>query len=212
MRIATVKPSQVLHALRICGFGSADRLASFVRQPVGQVEESLKALETDGLVRYRTGRISGWLLTPAGRTVHENHIATALEDHTWQQAVLAGYRGFLERNWELKQICTAWQLKQGPDGHSTTNDHADADYDRRVIDDLSALHTLAEAMLEQLAQGQVRFADYNLRLADALMRLRAGDNRAFATPMSASYHCIWMELHEDLLVTLGRERDEADGN
>jgi hypothetical protein len=42
--------------------------------------------------------------------------------------------------------------------------------------------------------------------------LADGDTAAFARPMSHSYHDVWMELHEDLLLTLGRERDAADGH
>ena len=152
-----------------------------------------------------------FMVTPAGRAWLDEQYPNAFAELRANPDATAAYERFERINRDLLTLFTDWQMVPAAGGR-TPNDHADADYDRRVIDDLSALHTLAEAMLEQLAQGQVRFADYNLRLADALMRLRAGDNRAFATPMSASYHCIWMELHEDLLVTLGRERDEADGN
>jgi len=30
--------------------------------------------------------------------------------------------------------------------------------------------------------------------------------------MSGSYHDLWMELHQDLMCTLGRERTAADGH
>jgi hypothetical protein len=209
MQPATVNPSPVLHALRICGFAAADRLANYLRQSVDAVESSLRASESEGLVRYRHGRLSGWLLTAAGLEVHDDHIVAVLRDTSWQQPVLAGYGEFLDRNRELKQICTDWQLKQHP-GRSAPNDHSDADYDRKVIDDLAALHERAGSMFDHLMQALDRFAAYPLRLEDALARLRGGDGRAFATPMSASYHCIWMELHQDLLVTLGRQRDDAD--
>ncbi|WP_232681743.1 hypothetical protein [Nocardioides sp. R-C-SC26] len=42
------------------------------------------------------------------------------------------------------------------------------------------------------------------------VRLRSGDNGAFARPMYNSYHDIWMELHEDLIVSLGRTRGSHD--
>ena len=41
-------------------------------------------------------------------------------------------------------------------------------------------------------------------------RFRDGDDDALAKPLSGSYHDVWMELHEDLLATLGRERTDAD--
>ena len=31
-------------------------------------------------------------------------------------------------------------------------------------------------------------------------------------PLSDSYHDVWMQLHEDLLLTLGRDRSTADGS
>jgi hypothetical protein len=67
-------------------------------------------------------------------------------------------------------------------------------------------------MFGLLSEGLSRFRGYQERLPAALERLEKGDTAAFATPMSASYHCVWMELHQDLLLTLGRERDEADGH
>jgi hypothetical protein len=36
----------------------------------------------------------------------------------------------------------------------------------------------------------------------------AGDHDWFTKPMHPSYHSSWFELHEDLLVTLGRERNQ----
>src|ERR1700737_2257522 len=151
-----------------------------------QLESSLRDRETEGLVRYRQGRVSGWLLTAAGREVHDDAIATALRDMAWQQPALAGYGEFLDRNSELRQICTDWQLKDG----TSPNDHSDTDYDPKVVDELTALPERAGSMLDQLGRGPARFAAYRPWLSDALARLRGGDVRALATPMSASYHCI----------------------
>jgi hypothetical protein len=212
MASATTSTAHVLHALRICGFAPTDRVADYLRLPTGAVEDALWACAADGLAKHRTGRMTGWLLTPAGREVHDGHIVSRLGDRSWQRPVLAGYTEFLGRNHELKGICTAWQLRPSPDGSTDINDHSDPGYDRDVIDDLSSLDDRAVSMLELLADGLPRFADYRPRLASALARVRDGDTAAFATPMSASYHCIWMELHQDLLVTLGRERSDADGH
>ena len=92
------------------------------------------------------------------------------------------------------------------------NDHADARYDREIVDRLTSHDRQCEPMFDDLSAGLSRFRDYQERLDAALDRLAAGDAAAFATPMSASYHCVWMELHQDLLLTLGRERDDADGH
>ena len=51
-----------------------------------------------------------------------------------------------------------------------------------------------------------------MRFSTALERLRAGDTDAFTRPLTDSYHDVWMQLHEDLLLTMGRERSSADGS
>ena len=48
-------------------------------------------------------------------------------------------------------------------------------------------------------------------LRSALERLVDGDTDWFTKPTIPSYHTVWFELHEDLLVTLGIERS-SEGN
>jgi hypothetical protein len=55
-----------------------------------------------------------------------------------------------------------------------------------------------------------RSAAYQNRLTAALDRVRGGNTAAFARPMADSYHDIWMELHQDLLLSAGRDRGAAD--
>lgn len=95
---------------------------------------------------------------------------------------------------------------------SAINDHGDPGYVQNVITRFVEHDHPCSAMFNQLSAGLNRFADYRIRLAAAIARLRAGDAAAFAKPMSASYHCVWMELHQDLLLTLGRKRSQADGH
>src|SRR3546814_1224843 len=51
-----------------------------------------------------------------------------------------------------------------------------------------------------------RYRPYGARFDHAIERVRAGDLDWFTKPMIASYHTVWFELHEDLLVTLGITR------
>ena len=48
------------------------------------------------------------------------------------------------------------------------------------------------------------------RLTAALGRVEAGEIEGLTKPLANSYHDIWMELHEDLIVTLQLTRTEAD--
>jgi hypothetical protein len=201
-----------LHALRVCGLASTARLADHLRRQLEEAEAVLRSCESDGLVRYRDGRVSGWQLTDAGRQRHDAQLGSARSEPGWQDSVSLGYSQFLELNRELKEICTAWQMRMLADGSTVINDHADSTYDREVIERLAGHDRRCEPMFDHLSAGLSRFHDYQDRLDATLDRLAAGDASAFATPMSASYHCVWMELHQDLLLTLGRERDDADGH
>jgi hypothetical protein len=211
MSSVTVDPS-VLHALRICGFAAATRVADYLGLPLDTTEARLREGEQQGLVRFRDGRVSGWLLTPSGNETHGSQLAAGLPDGPARDEVASGYEAFLAHNRELKQICTDWQLRAASDGTTAVNDHRDHAYDSTVVDRLDGHHASCGPMFDRLGEGLSRLGGYRPRLGAALQRLRAGDSAAFATPMSASYHCVWMELHQDLLLTLGRERDEADGH
>jgi hypothetical protein len=52
-----------------------------------------------------------------------------------------------------------------------------------------------------------RFAPYGTRLDSCVERVMAGDKSAFTAPLKESYHTVWFELHQDLLLTLGLERE-----
>jgi hypothetical protein len=67
-------------------------------------------------------------------------------------------------------------------------------------------------LLGGLAGALHRFVRYPVRLHSAFERFQGGDRDALARPLSGSYHDVWMELHQDLLVSLGRQRAEADGD
>jgi hypothetical protein len=202
----------VIHALRVCGFADTARLVGHSSLTTDQIDAALDVCERAGFVRFRDGRVRGWLLTDAGRQRHAEQVAGELPDDESKRLVESGYQDFLELNRDLKQVCTAWQLRTHPDGAATVNDHSDKRYDDQVIGRLASHHHRCDAMFEQLGLGLARLDAYRHRLGDALERLSAGDTAAFATPMSASYHCVWMELHQDLLITLARDRDEADGH
>ena len=80
-----------------------------------------------------------------------------------------------------------------------------------MISQLVHVHKrLLSCVLEPLEIALLRFAAYQVRLTAALDRVRGGDTAAFARPMADSYHDIWMELHQDLLLSAGRERGAAD--
>ncbi|HEV7861057.1 MAG TPA: MarR family transcriptional regulator [Acidimicrobiia bacterium] len=198
----------VLHSLRLRGFVDRDSVAQRTGVDAATVAHILEQACADGHVVERSGRISGWILTPDGRAAHAGLLAEELAERGCRSDVELGNEAFLALNEPFKQICTRWQLR--PDG--SPNDHGDAAYDAAVVADLEGLHPQAVAVTAGLAEFLPRFGMYEGGFSAALARLRNGDTRALAAPLAASYHDHWMELHQDLLSTLGRERSTADGH
>jgi hypothetical protein len=194
----------VLHALRIKGFASPEAVAGLTRMPSASVEKVLVQLEADELVGFRDGRVSGWRLTATGTAAHRE----LLEQHaqgTSAPALAALHHVFVPLNTRLKELCTAWQLRDG-----AINDHADQEYDRAVVADAAALQVDVDRMLGDADTIFTRTPWYRARLQSANARFAAGDASALARPLSDSYHDVWMELHQDLILTLGLTRTEAD--
>jgi pyruvate,orthophosphate dikinase len=93
------------------------------------------------------------------------------------------------------------------------NDHADARYDDRVVRDLGVALDRVRPVGDRLAAVLERFEPYGPHLDDALARVRSGDGDYVAKPVIPSFHTVWFEMHEDLLVTLGLDRssEAAEG-
>lgn len=71
---------------------------------------------------------------------------------------------------------------------------------------IALLRELAEELtpaLERTAGQLPRFAAYGPRMLAALDRFADGDRCALADPRVESFHTVWMETHEDYVVTLG---------
>ncbi len=195
----------VLHGLRLKGFAMPEAIASVVSLPVDEVGRQLDELRAGELVLHREGRLTGWSLTPSGRKEHERLLADELDRVGCRAEVDAAYRTFLGLNGEMLAICTSWQMRDVA-GEQVVNDHADAGYDRVVIDRLVSLHDRVRPVTVALRDRLGRFAGYSGRLRGALEKLLGGQPEWFTRPLIDSYHTVWFELHEDLLATLGIER------
>ena len=201
MTIGSDPTFSLLHGLRLKGFADAPAVSAVSGLPETEVAPRLDALVDDGLATHREGRISGWSLTPDGRVRHAELLASELESAKARGAIETAYRGFLDVNGELLSVCTDWQLRNG-----VMNDHQDSAYDDSVIKRLRAVDDAVQPICGNLGEALARFTGYGPRLANAIDRVENGDRDWFAKPMIDSYHTVWFELHEDLLVTLGIER------
>ncbi|MDX3382594.1 transcriptional regulator [Streptomyces niveiscabiei] len=194
-------PLPVLHALRCAGAASPTRIGAFTGLAEPDVESSLIDLGVEGFV---TRSYDAWSLTDAGRAENLRRITAELDASGARDSLRAAFQRFLVLNPELLDLCTAWQLRP-VDGSFSVNDHSDPAYDARVLDRFTDLDRRFAPVGDELAAALPRFGRYRVRLAGALERAVGGE-REFVTDSTASYHTVWAELHEDLLVTLGLPR------
>ena len=195
----------VLHALRLKGFIAADAVAELTGLAEPEVITHLETSRDAGTATYREGRLSGWSLTPAGRSHHAELIAAEVASAACQEGIDADYRNFLQVNQTLLGVCTDWQLRT-VGGEQVINDHNDPAHDKAVIGRLREVDDAVQPVCESLAEQLVRFAGYGPRLARAVANVENGDVDWFTKPLIDSYHTVWFELHEDLLATLAIER------
>jgi len=200
----------VLHAVRVRGAADDAAVAERAGLPVDVVRELLLDLEAFGWVTWSEFAGTGaWSLTERGRAEGERRLAAELAADPTGRAgavVRATLPTFDPLNSRLLQACTDWQLRPGDGGRLDVNDHRDAAWDARVLDELAAVVAEARPLLAGLAAELARFGGYAVRLDDALAAARAGDGTRVAGIGAASVHGVWMELHEDLLATTGVPR------
>ena len=174
----------VLHEIRLRGvLDPASLTGRGEGAEIGVTAERLVA------VGYVAVAARGWRCTSEGRSAHAAW-ARLEPDSEAESALSRLMTRFDDVNREVIAVCHAWQ-----DDRSWT-----------VLDRLSNAHERAIPVLGRTARAHPRFAGYEPALAAALARADAGDEAWVASPRCDSYHTVWMRLHEDLLLALGRER------
>ena len=88
------------------------------------------------------------------------------------------------------------------------NDHSDAEYDRLCIEELGRIEIAADPVIESLAAAVPRLIRYQSRLRHSAQLVAAGDPKMFTGVACGSFHDVWMELHEDLIVLQRIDRTE----
>ncbi len=142
------------------------------------------------------------LLTPAGRA--EADARLCLVGRPGHEHVEAAYERFRPLNQTLLAICTDWQVRAG----GVPNDHQDPVYDWGVIDRLVSLDEQTGPIVRSLGKRVARFVPYRERMRAARRMVEDGQSDWFLSPRIDSYHTVWMQLHEDLMVGLGIQRGD----
>jgi hypothetical protein len=123
-----------------------------------------------------------------------------------EKALRPLFEKFLPVNHQLRELCTAWQLR--PDG--TPNDHSDAAYDASVRDRLDDIDDAIGRILRRMSEVTPRLARYRPHLSASLEKFDDGDAGMLTSPVTDSYHTVLMWLHQGLLLLLGISRAEDE--
>jgi pyruvate,orthophosphate dikinase len=197
-----VTSDDCLRAVSIKGLAPAQGVADVVLSTPDEVQSIMDGLVREGLAGTAAG---AYRLTETGAERARGLLDA--ERQAWgADAAAAALDAFVALDQRMKAAVTAWQLRDAD--AQVLNDHSDADYDRGVLDRLSALHADTTIWLGGLVPGAPRLSGYGVRLDRALEQALDGDQRYVASPRVDSYHGIWFELHEDLIQLAGRTRED----
>jgi pyruvate,orthophosphate dikinase len=187
----------VLQVLQVKGQATQEALEAAVHT---DVTEAIAELTAAGLMEPTR---HGYRVTELGASrVDEVY---AHEREQVRPVIEDVYESFVPINDEVKQIVTDWQTRT-VGGTLTINDHSDRRYDERVISRLRRTDARVSTALSPLTIALSRFEVYPRRLRRALTLTVDGDHSMLAAPLKDSYHTVWFELHEELMVLSGRDR------
>lgn len=196
-----------LHGVRLVGFGESRAVAARFGLDPDEVEELLLDFEAYGWVsRTVFAGTSGWSLTERGRIENERRLADELEAVDGAAVVKHAHATFLPLNARFQEVVTRWQVRPLPGAPLAANDHTDFRWDDRVVATLGSVGRRLEPLGADLSAVLTRFDGYAARYAAALARVERGERRWVDGVGIDSSHAVWMQLHEDLLATLGLER------
>lgn len=197
----------VLHAVRLVGFADSGAVAERAGTSHPEALRMLSEAEREGWVQHAAfADLDGWSLTESGKAENERQLASERVVADPTGTVAAVYRHFLPLNARLLRAVTDWQIKATEADKFAPNDHADLVWDRRVLDELTALGRELAPLIERLSAVLPRFDGYTSRFAFALCKARVGQRDWIDKSNLDSCHTVWFQLHEDLVATLGVDR------
>jgi hypothetical protein len=187
---------KVLQAVRLKGRVNVVDLAMTIGEDPALVASTVARLAEAGLlVAGNTLKLS-----TAGR---QRLTALLADEHAAaNRAELSRiYNDFRRVNAEFKALVTDWQLREGQ-----PNNHDDPNYDVAVLARLDRTHERILPIIAAVAAQVPRLSAYGDKLSMALEMVHAGRAEWFTRPSIDSYHTVWFELHEELILATGLTR------
>ena len=197
----------VLHGLRVLGAPSLAELAEFYDLDYGQTSEVLLDAQAYGwATRFAFRGRTTWSLTDVGTCKEERRVRAELDRTATRHHVATSHTTFLPLNERHGRVCTNWQLRPTPADPLAANDHTDPGWDRQVLHDLGDIAAELDPVCTRLTSALSRFGVHAPRYRIALDHALAGDPAWVNSPDHPSCQIVWIQLHEDLLATLGIPR------
>jgi hypothetical protein len=187
----------VLQGVRLKGRVSPAGLAATLGEDLAEVATAVEQLTRSGLLAE--GNILK--ISPSGRA-RLGELLAAERNRADSAALAAAYGDFRAVNAELKALVTDWQLKNGQ-----PNAHEDPHYDAAVLARLDRVHRRVVPIIAAAAVHLPRLSRYSAKLQAALDKISAGDTDWLSRPIIDSYHTVWFELHEELILAAGLTRE-----
>lgn len=192
-----------VHGLVVKKAGSPEDAARIAGLDVAEADRALNAAMEAGHVLGAKGK---FMVTPAGRAWLDEQYPVVYAEQRASGELTRAYEEFEVVNRELLSLMTRWQTVT-VGSSAVPNDHTDAEYDAKVLDDLGALHERATPVLQGFTSQEPRLSVHVDALEEAQRRVMAGETDYVSGARIPSYHTVWFELHEDLLRMLGRTRE-----
>ncbi|WP_068268784.1 hypothetical protein [Aldersonia kunmingensis] len=194
-----------VHTLTLRQLGSAEQLADINALPVADVEEALEKAAANGAVVNARGN---FMISPDGRKFLEDVYTRAFDPIRSNPAITAAMDAFETGvNKQVLALTTDWQTIE-VDGARVSNDHADADYDAKIVEKLGRVHEKTQKVLRPLAEEDQLVDRFLDRIGAALVRAEGGDTDYVSGVRVDSVHTVWFQMHEHILRLTGRERPE----
>ncbi len=196
---------EIAMALRLKGMAAVDAIADVSGASAAEVTSAVQEMVDAG---YAVDSPRGFRLTPEGKA-WTDELLGAERQNVDTDAMNGIYERFCDHNDVFKQLITDWQIKD-VGGEQVPNDHTDEAYDQAIFDRLADLDAAVAPVFADAAAQAPRLSRYLDRFAAALAAVQAGDTSMVAHPLKDSYHTVWFEMHEELILVSGRNRaDEA---
>jgi len=189
MTMPTTTDFELLHAIRLKGMAKNESIAALTGREESTLETGLTELADLGFATYREGRrVAGWVLTEAGRAEHAALLDEAAGDDEIA-ALSAPYEKFLTVNAQFKACCVRWM-----EAIDAGSDLAD------LHEELAGTHDTVAQILVDAEQAVPALKVHRQRLERARQEVADGNHAYVTSPLVDSYHTVWFEMHEDMIL------------